>query len=207
MRYYSTYSLLVVVALAAAVVCSPAPAQGLPESVILFRSLDDPAVMPDPEVCERAPFFPHVNVVFGASFWSSRTSASDGEVVVPEARQIGTATACMLITDPTFPVGGVAPFYIEGTAGDVDFTAIGECTLASNNVPVPGLILAGCNLKIPADPDQGLISGLATSNSVFNPLGIPGFGTGSYWTLHLYWEDLDSDCDTDSDTDSDCDDD
>ena len=193
MRYSSTYSLAVVVALAAAGVCSPAPAQGLPESVILFRSLDDPAVVPDPEVCERAPFFPYVNVVFGASFWSPRTRASDGEVVVPEASQIGTATACMLITDPTFPVGGVAPFYIEGTAGDVDFTGIGECTLTSNDVPVPGLVLAGCNLKIPADPDQGLIGGIAISNSVFNPLGIPDFGTGSYWTLLMYWEDSDSD--------------
>ncbi len=200
MRHYATYSLAVVVALAAAGVCSPAQAQGLSESVIQFRSLDDPAVVPDLEVCERAPFFPHVNVLFGASFWSSRTRASDGEVVVPEVHQIGTATACMLITDPTFPVGGVAPFYIEGMAGDVDFTGVGECTLASNDIPIPGLILAGCNLKIPADPDQGLIGGLATSDSVFNPLGIPGFGTGSYWTLHVYWEE-DSDSDSDSDSD------
>lgn len=203
MRYFSAFSLAVAVALATVGVCSPAQAQGLSESVILFRSLDDPAVMPDPEVCERAPFFPHINVVFGASLWSSRTCASDGEVVVPEVSQVGTATACMLITDPTFPPGGVAPFYIEGTAGDVDFTGVGECTLTSNDVPVPGLILAGCNLKIPADPDQGLIGGIATSNSVFNPLGIPDFGTGSYWTLHLYWEDFDGDSDCDSDSDSD----
>jgi len=191
MRHSSTYCLAVVVALATVSIYSPAQvqAQGFTESVIQFRSLDDPAVMPDLEVCEGAPFFPHINVLFGASFWPSRTRASDGEVVVPEVRQIGTATACMLITDPTFPVGGVAPFYIEGTAGDLDFTGIGECTLVSNDVPVPGLILASCNLEIPADPNQGLIGGIATSNSVFNPLGIPGFGTGSYWTLHLYWED------------------
>jgi len=189
MRHDLTYSLAVVVALAAVAVCSSAQAQGLPESVIQFRSLDDPAVVPDLEVCERAPFFPHINVVFGASFWSSRTRANDGQVVVPEARQIGIATACMLVTDPTFPVGGVAPFYIEGMVGDVDFTGIGECTLVGNTVPVPGLILAGCNLKIPADPDQGLLGGSATSNSVFNPLAIPGFETGSYWTLHLYWAD------------------
>ena len=188
MKYSAMCSLAVVVALAAACICSPIQAQGFSESVIQFRSLDDPSVVPDLEVCERAYFFPHVNVVFGATFWPSRTRASDGEVVKPEVHQIGTATACMLITDPTFPVGGVAPFYIEGTAGDVDFTGVGECRLTGNSVPVPGLILAGCNLKIPADPDQGLIGGIATSNSVFNPLGIPGFETGSYWTLHLYWE-------------------
>lgn len=159
------------------------------ESVVLFHSIDDPSISPDLEVCERAPFYPYINVLFGESFWSSRTRASDGEVVRTQPRQIGTATACMLITDPTFPAGGVAPMYIEGTAGDVNFTGTGECTLASNDVPVPGVILAGCNLYISADPSQGLIGGIATSNSILNPLGIPDFRAESYWTLRLYWQD------------------
>jgi hypothetical protein len=183
-----TSILTTVFALAMVGIAPPALAQDFSESVMQFRSLDDPAVTPDLEVCERAPFYPQINVVFGASFWASRTRASDGEVVVAEAAQVGTATACMLVTDPTFPVGGVAPFHIEGWAGDVAFTATGECTLTSNNIPVSGLVLASCNLKVPADAEQGLLGGIATSNSVFNPLGLPGFGTGSYWTLHLYWE-------------------
>jgi hypothetical protein len=32
----------------------------------------------------------------------------------------------------------------------------------------------------------GVVVGVATSASIFNPCGIAGFGTGSVWTLHLY---------------------
>jgi hypothetical protein len=32
----------------------------------------------------------------------------------------------------------------------------------------------------------GFVGGVATSNSVFNPFRLPGFGTGSLWTVRLY---------------------
>ena len=46
-------------------------------------------------------------------------------------------------------------------------------------------MLAGCALKLVGAP-EGVLGGLVTSASVFNPYSIPGFGTGSVWTLHLY---------------------
>jgi hypothetical protein len=66
--------------------------------------------------------------------------------------------------------------------------AAGQCEFVSDDIPQGGIILTGCNLKIDPDPEQGLLGGIATSKSVFNPLGIPGFNTGSFWTIHVYWE-------------------
>jgi len=55
-------------------------------------------------------------------------------------------------------------------------------------VPVPGVLLVGCALRLVEKP-EGVIGGFATSSTIFNPYGIPGFGTGSVWTLHLYTAD------------------
>jgi hypothetical protein len=61
----------------------------------------------------------------------------------------------------------------------------GVCTLTSNDIPVAGLVLAACSLEVaPASPD--IMGGTASSNSIFNPLRLPGFETGSYWTLRLF---------------------
>jgi hypothetical protein len=63
----------------------------------------------------------------------------------------------------------------------------GSCPIASNDVPVAGIVLTSCNLVIVSGP-PGTIGGLATSASVFNPRRIPGYSTGSYWTLRIYEE-------------------
>jgi hypothetical protein len=68
---------------------------------------------------------------------------------------------------------------------DGDYTALGKCTIVSNDVPRAGLILAGCNLRLVSFPDR-FIGGAVTSLSTFNPLRLPGFATGSYWTVQLY---------------------
>ena len=52
-------------------------------------------------------------------------------------------------------------------------------------MPVPRLILAGCSLRLVAAPEP-IEGGIATSNSVFNPFRLPGFDTGSYWTIRGY---------------------
>ena len=102
-------------------------------------------------------------------------------------RQIGVADACAYIVEG-LGVGASAPFYMEGNAGGLDMLAAGECSLVTDDIPVEGIILTGCTLKVDPDPDEGLLGGLATSNSVFNPFGIEGFNTGSFWTIHVYWE-------------------
>jgi len=64
-------------------------------------------------------------------------------------------------------------------------TARGGCTLVSNNVPTAGLVLAGCHLKVTQAP-AWYSGGAIASLSVFNPRRLPGFLTGSDYTVQLY---------------------
>jgi hypothetical protein len=153
------------------------------ERVIQFRSVEDPAVIADPTVCPQAGFV--ANVRLAASLWTTRTRAVDGREVQENVKKIGTATACVRLTHFTFPAGLQQEFYVKFELPDGAWTAKGTCTLTSNNVPKTGLVLAGCALNIVSAP-SGVVGGVATSASVFNPFKLTGFGTGSHWTLHAY---------------------
>lgn len=156
------------------------------ERVVLFRSTEDPATPPDPAVCDRAPFA--VNVQLGASLWSVRTGARDAAVEDDDVRQVGRATACVQLTNLLFPPGLDQNFYAEFQLAEGTVVAVGSCKLVSNDVPLAGLVLAGCSLKVVSGP-PGTLGGVVTSSSVFNPAGLEGFNTGSYWTALLYRED------------------
>jgi len=148
-----------------------------------FRSTEDPAFPPDPAICDQAPF--RVNVQLGASLWSQVVRLRDGKVVVDQARRIGRATACVQLTNFTFPPGLAQNFYAVFDLPSGRYEANGTCTLVSNDVPTGGLVLAGCNLKIVSGP-PGVEGGVITSASVFNPAQLPGFATGSLWTVQAY---------------------
>lgn len=150
------------------------------DRVIVLRTVEDAAVSPVPPGCP----FASPNVLLGATAWSFQSRANDGTVANAEARQVGTAQACGKITTALVPFNQV-PFYIEFNVEDGFFAAQGFCTITSNNIPVPGLILAGCTLSTVAVP-PGVAGGSVTSNSVFNPLHLAGFDTGSIWTLRIY---------------------
>jgi hypothetical protein len=176
----------------------PESAQCFEENIYIFRTLDDPSVPYDPEVLERAPFWqaewdplnpPPFIVPLGASIWALQTRSKNGLVVNDTVRQIGTGTAVAVVTDPGFtPFASQAPFYFEAGIGDLEFMANGYCLATSNDLPMPGIILVGCDLTVYPDAEQGILGGSATSNSIFNPYGFPGFQTGSFWTLRLYEE-------------------
>jgi hypothetical protein len=151
--------------------------------VYQFRTEEDPAVTGAAAFCATAPFT--ANVLLNASAYSVRTRASDGRMVNDDARRVGTALACARITNPTFPEGRQEQFYAKFELPDGTYTALGTCTIISNNVPVAGLVLAGCTLKITSAP-PGIAGGAAVSLSVFNPRQIPGFSTGSQWTIQAY---------------------
>ncbi|HEU4560403.1 MAG TPA: hypothetical protein VFS20_21310 [Longimicrobium sp.] len=155
---------------------------GLP-TVLRFRSIEDPEFPADRSVCTDAGFTP--NVYLGASLWSEAGTASSGRIVNNSVRRIGRATACVRITDPTFPPGLPQQFYARFDTPEGTFTARGACTLVSNDVPEPGLVLAGCHLKVVDGPPFAR-GGVVTSLSVFNPRGLPGYNTGSEWTLQFY---------------------
>ncbi|HEX7184320.1 MAG TPA: hypothetical protein VF756_21000 [Thermoanaerobaculia bacterium] len=61
----------------------------------------------------------------------------------------------------------------------------GDCTVGSNDVPVAGIVLAACHLRVVEAP-KGFAGGAASSLSIFNPAGLTGFATGSSWTLQLF---------------------
>src|SRR5216684_1210654 len=104
------------------------------------------------------------------------------------------ALAVFLIAGPAASQGGptavipgaLVPFYIEftldqGPDKSETFVALGACHVITNDVPMPGVVLAGCALRVTQGPD-GFLGGVATSMSIFNPLRLPGAGTGSFWT-------------------------
>ena len=174
-------------ALAVLLIAGPAAAQGGPpagesgQHTFVFRSLEDPNVSSHPKECP----FPGANLFLGATLWSIETDVGDSRVVNEAVQHIGTAAACGLIT-----TASLVPFYIEFTLNHGHhrgntFVAVGACQVVSNNVPRPGIVLAGCALRVTQGPED-FLGGIATSMSIFNPLRLPGAGTGSFWTLRAY---------------------
>jgi len=153
------------------------------ESTFVFKSEEDPATPPDATFCAAQPF--HANVLLGASLWSVKTRHRDGQVVNEKERRIGRATACLQLTSLLFPEGLVQRFSIRLELPQGTYTALGSCTISSNDVPAPLIIMAGCTVKLLTGP-TGTQGGMATSASIFNPAHQAGFSTGSLWTLHEY---------------------
>jgi len=173
-----------------------APAAALAQARILqFRSAEDPASPPDPAVCAAAPF--KVNVRIGGTLYAYETRASDGKVAQDDVRAIGKATACVQLTNFAFPPGLAQNFLLQIHLGDGVYTALGTCTIVSNDVPKAGLVLAGCNLRLVGFP-PGVLGGAVTSVSTFNPFRLDGFATGSYWTAQIYDRDAAPERKTDS---------
>ena len=162
------------------------PPAGEPgQKTYIFRSLEDPTIPSRPAGCP----FPGANLFLGATIWSMDTRAVDSRVVNEAVQQFGIASACGLITGPLVP-STLVPFYLEFTIeqgpdrGD-SYAAVGSCQVITNNVPQPGIILAGCALRVVTGP-PGTLGGAATSMSIFNPLRLEGAGTGSFWTVRVY---------------------
>jgi hypothetical protein len=151
--------------------------------VYQFRTEEDPQVLGADTFCKDAPFT--VNVKLNASAWSEQTRSVDGRVVNRDVKRIGTALACAQLTNFAFPPGLQQNFYAQFQLPDGTYTALGTCTLISNDVPKAGLVLAGCTLKLTQMP-AGVVGGAAVSLSVFNPRRLAGFTTGSQWTIQAY---------------------
>lgn len=156
------------------------------EATTVFRSEEDPTTPADPAVCAQAPF--QANVLLGAGLWSVKTRARDGRVVELARRRIGRATACLELTNVMFPKGLAQRFYVRFDLPHGTYVAQGTCTVTSNAVPQPFIVLAGCALELVTGP-PGTLGGVVTSASIFNPLRRPGFSTGSVWTIHEYLAD------------------
>ncbi len=151
--------------------------------IVQVRSAEDPASPPDRAFCQTAPFA--VNLLLGASLYTYRVEEHTGMVRDEEPRKIGVATACARLTNFTFPAGLQQDFYVRFDLPEGSFVGLGTCTLTSNDVPLAGFVLAGCALKMTSFP-PGVVGGGIASLSSFNPFRLPGFATGSYWTLQYH---------------------
>ena len=189
MKLLNRVAVFVVGAVLIAPVASAANQQGPPagelgQKTYIFRSLEDPTVLNRPVNCPS-----DANLFLGATIWSMDTRAVDSRVVNEAVQQFGIASACGLITGPLVP-STLVPFYLEFTIeqgpdrGD-SYAAVGNCQVITNNVPQPGIILAGCALRVVTGP-PGTVGGAATSMSIFNPKRLEGAGTGSFWTVRVY---------------------
>jgi hypothetical protein len=169
--------------LAAAALALAALVARADEDVLLLRTQESAEV---PAVCA-----PGENIVLGAFVYAPRTRAHDGLVIREGTRPIGTAVGCGTMTSIT--KGSKAPFRISFDLGRRTVYAAGECTVsdlfAPLAVPPYPVLLVGCSLAVEPGSDEGLLHGIAGSASVFIPYAIPGYDTGSYWTLHLYYAD------------------
>jgi hypothetical protein len=170
-------------------VCLVSLALALPTSVLAgevdyqFQTEEDPKAMADASACQAAPF--PANVKMAGSVSTSEKSPADGRVRPGGKRRVGSALACVRITDRTFAEGSQGDVYASFELPEGHFAAVGKCTAVSNAVPQPGVVLAGCALKLTEFP-TGYSGGFATSASLFNPRGLTGYNTGSFWTLRLF---------------------
>lgn len=153
------------------------------EVVYQFRTEEDAGSLADRDTCLSAPF--RVNLRLPASIYVPIHRWRDGRVVVDGHRKAGSAMACAMLTDLSFPEGLTQDFYVRFDLPEGRFTAVGKCMAVSNQVPRAGVVLTGCSLKLTEFP-KGYVGGFVTSSSVFNPFGLPGFNTGSYWTLYAF---------------------
>ena len=153
------------------------------EAVYLLRTLEDQSVATD---CPAGD-----NVRLGALLYAPRTRESDGLVMKDVVQPIGTAVGCgKLLTYTPFDPQVQSPFSMRFDLPSGTITASGTCTITNLSFPIVGvpapLLLVGCTLNVDPDPASGVVRGEATSSSVFVVRPLPGLGTGSFWTLHLY---------------------
>lgn len=161
---------------------------GLPSAVLAgervyqFRTVEDPQAV-EPSGCQAAPF--EVNVRLPASIFVREPQAGGGKKGTGGERREGKALACARITDRSFAEGSTADFYVRFELPEGHFTGLGRCTMVSNGVPRPGVVLTSCALKLTEFP-AGYVGGFATSSSIFNPRELPGYNTGSFWTVRVF---------------------
>jgi hypothetical protein len=170
-------------ALAGAIAGAIPLAAAAEERVYVLRTQEDGSVVPDCPTDDT--------VKLGALVFAPRTRTRDGLMTEDGTWSIGTAVGCgRLLTYTPFDTQVRNPFALKLELEDGIITARGDCTITSVNFPVPDLpaplLLLGCALAVDEDPSAGILNGSATSSSVFMPTAVPGYRTGSLWTVRLY---------------------
>jgi hypothetical protein len=152
------------------------------ERTYVVRTVEDPSLPPVPD--SDCPSGAGTIVKPRGFAWSLATRASDGMVVKEQIQPVGSVNTCARLTFPIVE-GDTAPSFARIELGGDTYTASGRCRATSNGVPKAGVVLAGCALRLQTGP-PGFAGGIATSASVVLLDRVPGFQTGSFWTLRVY---------------------
>jgi hypothetical protein len=104
-------------------------------------------------------------------------------VVQVHPKQVGVIRTCSRVT--SIAEGATAPTHVEAEIGGDTYTGNGEVRTTSVGVPESGVVLASAAVRLQTGPD-GFAGGIATSASVVLLSPVPGFHTGSFWTLRVY---------------------
>jgi hypothetical protein len=157
------------------------------EDVYIARSWRESRVAPTDFCAQSRTGFANSNIEDRYTFRSTTTRASDGLMTDANVRTIGTLHACFATGADSTQIH----FYGEGVLGGVAFTGNGECKVAHQDFPEPGLRVLHCFLdlgKLPA----GYVGGQLTTNSVLSrallggPSDPPGYTTPSIATIRLW---------------------
>jgi hypothetical protein len=151
------------------------------ERAYVVRTIEDPSIDPIPPA--RCPGGPGVLLNANGYAHPIATRASDGMVVQEHPKRVGVIRTCSRVTSIT--EGATALQYAEIELGGDTYTATGACRVTSVGVPQAGVVLAGCALRLQTGPD-GFVGGIASSASAVLLGAVPGFNTGSFWTLRVY---------------------
>jgi hypothetical protein len=181
-------AVVALIAVLAALVAVPAAMSSGDDQVkaraYLFRTIEDPSIDPIPD--SGCPDGPGVLAKAQGHAYSLATRAKDAMVVDEQIRRVGIVRICGRITGLTEGTTGPANARIQ-IAGDT-YTASGACRATSNGVPQPGIVLVGCALRLNSGPD-GFVGGIATSASLSNLGSVPGYKTGSFFSVRVFSRD------------------
>jgi len=148
------------------------------DTVYLFRTQENATV--------KTNCLPDQKIVLGAYVYAPRSRPVDGKVVREFGEPVGTVVGCGAMT--SVAVGATASFTMDFDLEGRKIFAAGKCDVTQwifTDGSTKPLLMVGCSLAVEPTAAEPTLSGIATSASVFNLFKVPGYETGSYWTLHL----------------------
>ena len=157
------------------------------ESIYIARSMHESKITPTAFCAEGRTGFGSPLSEDQYTFRSTTTRGSDGLMIDTNVQTIGRLHACFGSTsDPA-----LRRFYGEGVLATVTFSGRGECRMAKEDYPEPGMTVSRCFLEL-RDLPSGYVGGQLTTNTMGsrNVLGEktdpPGYAQPSIATIRLW---------------------
>ena len=137
------------------------------EEIYVVRSVPEPPPAGPAGFCTREQTgFGGAAVDAQLTLRSTATQASEGRMVDPNVKTVGTIHTCLAPTQNP----DIRNFYAEGVLGSTPFKGVGECFGRKTDFPEQGLRAFNCFLDLSGLP-SGYVGGQLTTNSMLSPKG------------------------------------